>query len=238
MSHTKPNNYRLQESQDRTRKRIKEDLKESSNAYNDYAEGTLPKLKRTYLRKCQDVEDHKAAAAAPNAHHAPKADVAPQFPAEQHGSPLTNSKSNPQVSSKPVVTSPQPLRPLDRRPSGSSPNARNRSPSTNTAFSDLAHQGKKQLNQLIGFLDKGGSVKETLAGRSENSAFRAVRAKREAEEAGMLCHSLLTLALVKYSTDKEYRKGVHWLETLRLRKIKTLEAGYTVSSGHTRYRLM
>ena len=194
--HTKPDNYHLQESQDRTRKRIKEDLKESSNAYNDYAEGTLPKLKRTYLRKCQDVEDHKAAAAAaPNAHHAPKTDVAPQFPAEQLGSPLTNSKSNPQVSSKLVVTSPQPLRPLDRRPSGGSPNARNRSPSTNTAFSDLAHQGKKQLNQLIGFLDKGGSVKETLAGRSENSALRAVRAKREAEDAGMLRPSLLALIL-------------------------------------------
>lgn len=29
-------------------------------------------------------------------------------------------------------------------------------------------------------------------------------------------------------TDKEYRKGVHWLETLRLRRIKTLENGYKV----------
>ena len=194
LPHTKLDNYRLQESQDRTRKHIKEDLKESSNAYNDYAEGTLPKLKRTYLCKCQDVEDHKAAAAAPNAHHAPKTDVAPLFPAEQLCNPLTNSKSNPQVSRKLVVTSPQPLRPLDRRPSGS-PNARNRSPSTNTAFSDLAHRGKKQLNKLIGFLDQGGSVEETLPGRSENSALRAVRAKREAEDTGMLSHSLLALTL-------------------------------------------
>jgi hypothetical protein len=28
--------------------------------------------------------------------------------------------------------------------------------------------------------------------------------------------------------DKEYRKGVHWLETLRLRRMKILEAGYMV----------
>ena len=76
------------------------------------------------------------------AHHTPKTDVAPQFPAKQLCNPPTNSKSNPQVLCKLVVTSPQPLCPLDQRPSGL-PNARNRSPSTNTAFSDLAHQGKK-----------------------------------------------------------------------------------------------
>ena len=34
---------------------------------------------------------------------------------------------------------------------------------------------------------------------------------------------------MKYSDrhqDKEYRKGVHWLETLRLRRVKILEGGY------------
>jgi hypothetical protein len=29
--------------------------------------------------------------------------------------------------------------------------------------------------------------------------------------------------------DKDYRKAVHWLETLRIRRIKTLEGGYNVS---------
>ena len=77
--HTKLDNYHLQESQDRTQKYIKEDLKESSNAYNDYAEGTLPKLKHTYLHKCQDVEDHKAAAAAPNAHQAPPVQISIRY---------------------------------------------------------------------------------------------------------------------------------------------------------------
>lgn len=43
--------------------------------------------------------------------------------------------------------------------------------------------GKKQLNQLMTFLDKGGNMKD-LAGRSDN-ALRSVRAKREADDAGM-----------------------------------------------------
>ena len=69
--------------------------------------------------------------------------------------------------------------------------------------------GKRQLNQLITFLDKGGN-KDALGARSDN-ALRAVRAKREADEA-----------------DKEYRRAVHWLETLRLRRAKILESAYKV----------
>lgn len=34
--------------------------------------------------------------------------------------------------------------------------------------------------------------------------------------------------LFKFVSDKEYRKGVHWLETLRLRRTKILESAYTV----------
>ncbi|OBZ79225.1 Protein LAS1 [Grifola frondosa] len=111
--------------------------------------------------------------------------------------------------SRPVVTAPQPLRPLDRRPSTSAISARNRSPSSSTTLQDLAHQGKKQLNQLMTFLDKSGNVKESLGGGRSDNALRSVRAKREADEA-----------------DKEYRKAVHWLETLRLRRVKILESGY------------
>lgn len=33
--------------------------------------------------------------------------------------------------------------------------------------------------------------------------------------------------------DREYRKGVHWLETLRLRRTKILESGYKVIHIHT-----
>lgn len=46
--------------------------------------------------------------------------------------------------------------------------------------------GKKQLNQLIGFLDKGG-LKDGAGGR-ENQALRTVRAKRDADEAGASQH--------------------------------------------------
>ncbi|KAL4069347.1 hypothetical protein J3A83DRAFT_4537308 [Scleroderma citrinum] len=201
----------LKETQERTRKRIKEDIKESSNAYTDYAENVLPKLKRTYLRKCQEVEDYKAAAAAP-----PSNNQGTPYP-EQRVPSVASSRSNPSLPVKPAVTAPQPLRPLDRKPSGSAQGHRPRSPSTSATFSDFAHHGKKQLNQLITFLDKGGNVRETLGVRSENNSLRAVRAKREADEA-----------------DKEYRKGVHWLETLRLRRTKILENAYASLENFTR----
>ena len=84
---------------------------------------------------------------------------------------------------------------------------------------------------MIGFLDKGGVVKDGLGGR-ENQAFKTVRAKRDADEAGR--HSLPSCSACRWVTiallDKEYRKGVHWLETLRLRRTKILENGYKVNT--------
>ncbi|OCH92733.1 RhoGAP-domain-containing protein [Obba rivulosa] len=187
----------LRETQDRIRKRIREDLKDAISAHTEYAENTLPRLKRNYLKKCQEVEDYKAAAAAAGP-------LSPTSTPEQFNFNVTprTSQSGP---TRPTVTSPQPLRPLDRRPSQHA-GPRNRSPSTSTALQDLAHQGKKQLNQLKTFLDKGGNIKD--GGRSDN-ALRTVKAKREAGEA-----------------DREYRKGVHFLETLRLRRVKIMESGY------------
>lgn len=77
------------------------------------------------------------------------------------------------------------------------------------------------------FLEKGAKDN----GRSDN-ALRTVRAKREADEAGMYAVCLIITYAergpVLHSLDKEYRKGVHWLETLRLRRIKILESGYQV----------
>lgn len=46
----------LQDTQERTRKRIKEDLKESGTAYNEFAEVMLPKLKNRYAKKYSEVE--------------------------------------------------------------------------------------------------------------------------------------------------------------------------------------
>lgn len=71
-------------------------------------------------------------------------------------------------------------------------------------------------------------MKESLGVRSENSALRAVRAKREADDAGKSCVGVRKLCEANFSTDREYRKGVHWLETLRLRRTKILASGYKV----------
>lgn len=58
------------------------------------------------------------------------------------------------------------------------------------------------MNQLMTFLDKGSTVKETLGVRSENSALRAVRAKREADEAGQcrLCAALSSTCSNSFQT--------------------------------------
>ncbi|KAJ7225904.1 hypothetical protein GGX14DRAFT_422836 [Mycena pura] len=185
----------LRETQERTRKRIKEDLKESGIAYNDFAENGLPKLRIKYAKKFAEVEESKRAVTAPP--NSPPPGV------EHHPGPRSTAPGPPLR-----VTSPQPLRALERRPSGSAPSGRNRSPSSSTAFSDLAQQGKKQFSQLRGLLNKDGSIKD-LGGVNQTHALKTVRAKRELDEA-----------------DKEYRNGVHWLETLRLRRIKILESGY------------
>ncbi|KAK2461694.1 hypothetical protein APHAL10511_006157 [Amanita phalloides] len=190
------------ETQERTRKRIKEDLKEAAQAYNDYADNILPKLKSRYNKKFSEVEEQKRSAAFPPTSSLPA-------PTTEPHQPPTVLKSSPSIPSRPGASGQQPLRPLDRRPSGSAYSGRNRSPSSSTPFHDLAHQGKRQLNQLMGLLDKGGNVKDSLTGTRETQALKTVRAKRDAGEA-----------------DKEYRKGVHWLETLRRRRTKLLEAGY------------
>ncbi|TFK30739.1 RhoGAP-domain-containing protein [Coprinopsis marcescibilis] len=187
----------LKDTQERTRKRIKEDIKDSTDAYAEYAETVLPRLKGRYSKKFSEVEDQKRTSNMPP----------PSAPPGQAQFESGITEPGTAASSRPTVTGPQPLRALARRPSASAP--RNRSPSSSGALSDLAHHGKKQLNQFIGgFLDKGG-VKESLGGSRESQALRTVRAKREADEA-----------------DKEYRKGIHWLETLRLRRTKILEGGY------------
>ena len=105
---------------------------------------------------------------------------------------LSPTRSNPNTS--PVVTNPQPLRPLSRRASAHHPQARNRSPSGTNPLHDLASQGKRQLNQLMTFLDnKGGTLKDGVSGSRGDAAIRTVRAKREADEAGDSIYNCVTL---------------------------------------------
>jgi hypothetical protein len=35
---------------------VKEDIKESALAHTDFAENQLPKLRRAYARKCQEID--------------------------------------------------------------------------------------------------------------------------------------------------------------------------------------
>jgi hypothetical protein len=135
----------LQETQERTRKRIKEDLKDSTMAYNEYAEVVLPKLKSRYVKKYAEVEVCQMplfqlstfTCCQEQKRSASTVSVNPPMP------PPSQSLDNDGIAAnapRPQVTSPQPLRALDRRPSGSY-GGRNRSPTSSTAFSDLAHQG-------------------------------------------------------------------------------------------------
>jgi Rho GTPase-activating protein 12/27 len=87
--------------------------------------------------------------------------------------------------------------------------------------------GKKQLNQLITLLDKEGGIRGSS--RNAENALRSVRAKREAEEAGVPITLMNPYFITELELDKDYRKAVHWLETLRIRRVKTLEGGYNVS---------
>jgi hypothetical protein len=140
----------------------------------------------------QCFQDHRLASVPPSS-------VGQVFGVPEGSMP--GSRSNPNLPSKSQVVSPQPLRPLDRKPSSGGP--RNRSPSTSTALSDLAQQGddtiyrpytltnhsligKKQLNQLITLLDKEGGIRGS--NRNADIALRSVRAKREADEAGGLAN--------------------------------------------------
>ncbi|KAH9007692.1 hypothetical protein EDB83DRAFT_2681746 [Lactarius deliciosus] len=162
----------LKDTQDRARKRVKDDLKESAAAYADYAENTLPKLKRAYFRKCQEYEDLSLASTqSQGAGHAPS-----------------------------LL---EPPRTHDRMPSGTL--SRHRTLSTALSFSDLAQHGRKQLNQFITRLDRDGSIR----GGNVDLATRLARAKQDAEVA-----------------DDEYRKAIHSLCGLRLRRVKVLEDGY------------
>jgi hypothetical protein len=76
--------------------------------------------------------------------------------------------------------------PRGRPPSAPIGPPRARSPSatgTGTSFSDLAHQGKRQLNNLMSLIETKSGVKDKQDTRSEQ-ALRSVKAKRDADDAG------------------------------------------------------
>lgn len=76
--------------------------------------------------------------------------------------------------------------PRGRAPSTQIGPPRARSPSATgagTSFSDLAHQGKRQLNNLMSLIETKSGVKDKQDTRSEQ-ALKGVKAKRDADDAG------------------------------------------------------
>ena len=76
--------------------------------------------------------------------------------------------------------------PRGRAPSAPIGPPRARSPSATgagTTLSDLAHQGKRQLNNLMSLIEAKSGVKDKQDTRSEQ-ALKGVKAKRDADDAG------------------------------------------------------
>ncbi|KAG8906807.1 hypothetical protein FRB99_006074 [Tulasnella sp. 403] len=215
----------LKESNDRTRKRIKEEIKDSHQAHIEYQENVLPRLKQRYIRKVQEVEEYRNERAfIPNSGFAPIPHNLPH-PGEKtsptsttfgsslppHGVPAEavpgSPPRHPIHAPQPQALPANPLGQVQSRPSTQSHAPRNRSPSAPTSLSDI---GKA----LKGLLPDSGNRPVLNAmrefGERANPAMKNVKAKREADEA-----------------DKEYRKGVHWLETLRIKRASTIRSGYT-----------
>ena len=155
--------------------------------HTDYSENVLPRLKRNYLRKCQEAEVRStstpASPADTEAFQEYKAAIqlnsqSPISPTD--GQAMTSphsAKPNPGIGARPaIITAPQPLRPLDRRPSvgATSNHARSPSTSTSTTLQDLAHQGA-----LLFF---GGSPKSDVMSTRKEAAQPADDFSRQGRE--------------------------------------------------------
>ncbi|KAG9101198.1 hypothetical protein FS749_009362 [Ceratobasidium sp. UAMH 11750] len=227
----------LRDTQDRTRQRIHEDMKESISVYMECVETQLPRAQKQYKRKCQEAEESRLVPAIPmppNPHQSPyphNTTPTPLFsptqemfsppPSYAHissegtmgSNPASNNKSSPPTpnsSATGLVSTTS--RGEDPSRARSPPPVSGQVTGPRGAVQDLAQHGKKGLNQLKSFLDSkrdgGGSLRE--GSERGNAALRNVRAKREAEEA-----------------DREYRQVVYKLETLRRWRGNVIRAGFT-----------
>ncbi|KAG9104592.1 hypothetical protein FRC06_001058 [Ceratobasidium sp. 370] len=238
----------LRDTQDRTRQRIHEDMKESISVYMECAETQLPRAQKLYRRKCQEAEESRLAPAIPmplNPHQPPyphSTTPTPLFsptqemfsppPSYTHLSPEVTMGSNPAPNNKsgPPTPNSSATGLVSTTSRGEDP-SRARSPppvsgsvtGPRGAVQDLAQHGKKGLNQLKSFLDSkrdgGGSLRE--GSERGNTALRNVRAKREAEEAAVACR------LISGGPPQEYRQVVYKLETLRRWRGNVIRAGFT-----------
>ncbi|CUA72376.1 Rho GTPase-activating protein gacY [Rhizoctonia solani] len=226
----------LRDTQERTRQRIHEDMKESQSAYTECADSQLPRAHKHYRRKCQEAEESRMAPAIPMPpnQHASNNSISgqPLFSPNQEAFSPPPSYANlhsPEATNHASGQKPGPPTPTPNAAANTSSTGlanttsrgdgpeRARSPppaqaGPRAAIQDFTQSSKKGLSQLKSFLDNkrdgGGSLRE--GSERGNSALRNVRARREADEA-----------------DKEYRRVVYKLETLRRWRGNVIRAGFT-----------
>lgn len=191
-----------QDTHERTRRRVKEDIKSSSSDYNDYRE-TVQKLKKTYEKKYSELETHQKQSAAVDA----------QARLLQNSSYIHPTQSNSSTAS-------------DETPK---PTSRPMSPDSTTTASagkemiaalktkDWA-SGKRHFNSLFKNIgndhDRDSKIIEdptSINSGPKPSAIKTAKAKREVDEA-----------------DQSYRQAVFHLESLRLQRERLQGAAFVV----------
>jgi hypothetical protein len=141
--------FNLKETHERSRKRIKEDIKSSLTQYNEYSENVLPRLKRLYIKRCQEADELKAAG-DPKINSTSPIISNPILP--KPGVPFP--QNSPTSSQGAGISTNMPTGGTERgrrQSTATSQGKRDRSPSSNTtSFSDLAQQGGSHALKCVG----------------------------------------------------------------------------------------
>ena len=177
------------------RRRIKQELKTSIAEHGEYR-NVLTRLQKSYERKCEDVRNqqvHESLNSQPiTSHH----EAERQASGSTQGSTDTSPPQSPSSSALSHPTGPH----IITGATSSTPNAA-APPSASGRAQDALKASRTQINSLI---QRIGGNPDVPVGKSAGAALGGVKgfkAKREAEEA-----------------DKEYRRGVFHMETLRLQR--------------------
>ncbi|PLW30658.1 hypothetical protein PCASD_15147 [Puccinia coronata f. sp. avenae] len=218
---------RFKSSRERTLNRIREELRSSIHEHKEYL-STVQRLKKHYDRKCEEVAQFHAVSEAIEVRDKLLEDQRLAHSDWEHVPSKTSSTSNNSTNSVDHTAGPSatPSNTSASRPSSDAPN-HSRQPviisgATSSALrdtvtpspanpiqakgTDVLHALRANTNNLIQRLNarkenKSGTAATNHIEDLRPAALRGVKVKREAEEA-----------------DRDYRKGIFHLETLRLRK--------------------
>ncbi|TIB74407.1 hypothetical protein E3Q22_04188 [Wallemia mellicola] len=192
----------FKDTHERTRRRVKEDIRSSSADYNDYRERVM-KLKKSYEKRYTELETHQRQSAA----------IEAQARLLQNTASLHPIQSNTSTNSEEIPNSSRPMSPESGHQSAGKEMI--------NAFKtkDWAN-GKRHLNSFfknIGTAGANDGEREskviedpsTIQSGPKPSALKTAKAKREVEEA-----------------DQTYRQAVFHLESLRLQRERLQGAAF------------